>query len=56
MSGGTWVSIIALLGWLILALGAYRSRRINGRKTLTMALTWGAIFLAVAFFFTLVGK
>ncbi len=56
MSGGSWVSIVALLGWLILALGAYRSRRIDGKKSLTMALTWGAIFLGVAFFFTLVGK
>ncbi len=48
-----WVSIIAMLGWLILVMGAYRSYRVNTAKTLRMALTWAAIFTGVAIFFTL---
>ena len=49
------VSIVALAGWLILAVSAYRSHRISGRKTLTYALIWGSIFLAVAMLFAAVG-
>ena len=56
MNGGSWVSIVALLGWLILALGAYRSHRIGAKKTVVLALIWGSLFLGVAFFFTLIGK
>lgn len=44
---GSWVSIVALLGWLILALSAMRAHRIDARKGLVMALAWGAIFLLV---------
>ena len=47
MSEAGWVSLIALAGWLILMLGAFRAHRIGGRKTLVMALVWGAIFLLV---------
>ena len=43
-----WVSIVALAGWLVLALGAYRAQRIGAGKTLVMALVWGAIFFLVA--------
>jgi hypothetical protein len=49
------VSIIAMAGWLILALSAYRSHRISGRKTLTYVLIWASIFLAVAFVFRAMG-
>jgi len=49
------VSIIALAGWLILALSAYRSHRLSGRKTLTFVLIWASIFLAVALLFAAVG-
>jgi hypothetical protein len=45
VSSASWVSLIALSGWLILMLGAFRARRLGSRKTLAMALTWGAIFL-----------
>jgi hypothetical protein len=44
---GSWVSLVALSGWLILMLGAFRSHRIGGRRMLTMALAWGSIFLLV---------
>ena len=50
------ISLIALLGWLVLAVGAFRSHRIGGRKMVTMGLTWAAIFVAVALVFHLVGR
>lgn len=49
------ISIVALLGWLVLALSAYRSHRVSGRKTLVMAATWGAIFLLLAGMIAAVG-
>ena len=49
-----WVSIIAMVGWLVLVLGAYRSYKVDTGKTIRMALTWAAIFAGVAVFFTLV--
>lgn len=49
------VSIVALAGWLILALSAYRSHQISGRKTLLYVLVWTSIFLAVALVFAAVG-
>ena len=49
------VSIVALAGWLILALSAYRSHRVSGRKTLTYILIWGSIFLAMAMVFAAAG-
>ena len=50
-----WVSIVALAGWLILMLGAYRSYRIDTSRTIRMALIWAAIFMGVAFLFSLIG-
>jgi len=49
------VSIIALAGWLVLALSAYRSHQISGRKTLMYVLVWSSIFLAVALVSAAVG-
>jgi hypothetical protein len=48
------VSLVALLGWLILMLGAYRSHRIGAGKTLRLALIWAALFAAITFIFTLI--
>ena len=48
------VSIVALAGWLILALSAYRSHQISGRKTLMYVLVWTSIFLTVALVFAAV--
>lgn len=48
MNAGSWTSLIALSGCLVLVLAAYRSQRIDGRKTLMMAVVWGTIFLVVA--------
>ena len=50
------ISLIALLGWLLLAVGAFRSHRIGGRKMVTMGLAWAAIFVAVALVFHLVSR
>lgn len=47
------ISIIALLGWLVLAASAYRSYQMNWSETLRMALIWAAIFAGVTFVFTL---
>lgn len=56
MMGGPWISIIAMIGWLILALGALRAHRVDAKKGLVMALMWGAIFLlAVAVFGGIMG-
>ncbi|AKH41607.1 hypothetical protein FHS61_002095 [Altererythrobacter atlanticus] len=42
-----WLSLIALLGWLILAVSAFRAQRLGAKKMVVMALAWGAIFLLV---------
>lgn len=54
MGEAQWLSAIAMIGWLILVAGAYRSYRVDTGKTIRMALTWAAIFTGVAIFFTLV--
>tara|TARA_B100001057_G_C22462456_1_gene799403 strand:+ start:435 stop:602 length:168 start_codon:yes stop_codon:yes gene_type:complete len=54
MTDASLVSMVALVGWLILALGAYRSHQVNLSKTIRMALIWGCIFTGMAFFFSLV--
>ena len=44
------VSIISLVGFLILAVGALRTHRLDLRRTLIMAGAWVAIFgIAVLF-------
>jgi hypothetical protein len=50
-----WVSVVALLGWLILAGSALRARQLSASKTVIYALTWSAIFFAVAAVFTALG-
>ena len=49
-----WVSIIAMLGWLVLVAGAYRSHQVNMGKTIRMALIWASIFVGVALIFSLI--
>lgn len=56
MTGLGWVSLIALTGWLVLALSAFRAHRVGAKKALTMALTWGTIFLLVMAIFAAVGR
>jgi hypothetical protein len=51
----SWISLIALLGWLVLALSAFRSHRIDTRKALMMALAWATVFLLVAGVFVAIG-
>ena len=52
----TWLSLVALAGWLVLAFSALRARRLNARKTVVYALMWGAIFMAVAAVFAAIGR
>jgi hypothetical protein len=49
-----WVSIVALLGWLILAASAYRAKQVGAGKTIVMALAWVSIFFLVAAVFSAV--
>ena len=49
------VRIVSLVGFLILALGALASHRLNWGKALRMGLIWAAIFLGIALFFSIVG-
>lgn len=51
----SWVSIVALLGWLVLAASALRARQLNAGRAITYALIWGAIFLAATALFTAIG-
>ena len=48
MSGDGWVSLIALAGWLVLALSSYRAQRVGAGRTVVMALAWASIFFLVA--------
>ncbi|MBT2133758.1 hypothetical protein KK137_05370 [Croceibacterium sp. LX-88] len=56
MNAYAWVSMIALVGWLVLAAGSYRAHRIGAKKTIVMALAWGSIVLLVAAFFSAIGR
>jgi hypothetical protein len=49
-----WVSIIALLAWLFLALGSYRAHRVGAKRTVVMALAWVSLFFLVAAVFSAV--
>src|SRR5690606_23838740 len=50
-----WVSIVALAGWLVLALSAYRAHRVGAKATVVMGLAWVAIFFLVAAVFGAIG-
>jgi len=56
MTSTPWVSVVALVGWLVLALAAFRARRVGARKTVVMALGWVAIFLLAAAIFSYVRR
>ncbi len=49
------VSLIAMIGWLVLVLGAYRAHRVGMQRTVVMALVWGSVFLFVTMIFTVIG-
>jgi hypothetical protein len=56
MNSMAWVSLIAVLGWLVLSVSALRAHRIGARQAVTMALAWLAAFaLATAVFTVLTG-
>lgn len=54
MSEGQIVSLVAMLGWLILAGSALASYRLNWSGALRMGLTWFAIFVGLFVLFDLV--
>jgi len=47
MSEGALISIVAMVGWLILAGSALASYRLSWGKTVKIALTWLAIFVGL---------
>jgi hypothetical protein len=49
------VSLVSLVGWLILVLGAYRAHRVGMQRTIVMILIWGAILLFLTMVFTAIG-
>ena len=51
MMAPTWVSVVALIGWLVLSISALRARQLNAQKTVVYALIWAAIFFAAAAIF-----
>ena len=55
MNAYAWVSLIALTGWLVLALSGYRAYRVGARKTLLMVTAWVGLFLLVTGFFVMFG-
>lgn len=48
------VQIVALVGWLVLAVGAFASYKLSWGKAARMALTWLGIFLGIYVLFSLV--
>ncbi len=48
-----WVQLIALGGWLILAVSAFASYRLNWSHAVRLALIWAGIFLAVGLLFSM---
>ncbi len=56
MTPAPWVSIVALLGWLVLTLAALRARHVGARQAVTMGLGWLAIFLLVAAAFSYIRR
>jgi len=49
-----WVSIVALLAWLALAVGSFRAYRVGAKKTVVMALGWISIFFLAAAVFAVI--
>ncbi|MFZ9395248.1 MAG: hypothetical protein ACO25F_04195 [Erythrobacter sp.] len=49
------VQIVSLVGFLILAISALASHKLDSAKALRMGLMWAAIFLGVALLFSIVG-
>jgi hypothetical protein len=56
MTGDRWVSLIALAAWLILAVSAWRSRRVSAQRTLQMGTLWLGLFLVVVLVFRMIGQ
>lgn len=44
MNEGAWISIVAMLGWLVLAGSALASFKLGWSKIAQLALVWFAIF------------
>lgn len=46
------IQIVALIGWLVLAVSAYASLRLDWKQSVRMALIWITIFGGVALVFS----
>lgn len=47
--------MVSLIGWLAVAAAAYASFRFDWKKSVRMALVWIAIFVGIAFLFSVIG-
>jgi hypothetical protein len=56
MTSYDWVSLIAVTGWLVLAVGAVRAHRVGARKVVIWSLAWLAIFALVTAVFATAGR
>ncbi len=54
MNENSIIQIVALVGWLVLAIGAFASFRLSWREGLRMALVWAAIFTGAALLISLI--
>ena len=48
------VQMVALIGWLVLAISAFASFRLNWKTSLRHALIWAVIITALLLFITMV--
>lgn len=55
MNGLQTVGVLALVGWLILALAGLRGHGLNWSKTTRLAMIWVGIFVIVTLFISIVG-
>lgn len=54
MNDGAIVQIIALIAWLVLAIVAYASLKLEWKTTVRYLFVWGAIFAATTLIISLV--
>ncbi|WP_336977200.1 hypothetical protein [Altererythrobacter fulvus] len=52
---GSWVSVVALLAWLVLAVSAYSGFRFGWRKNMVLALVWATVFTSMTLIITWMG-
>jgi hypothetical protein len=52
MSEYQWVSVVALLAWLLVGIFSFQGRGVSTSGVLRMVVVWSGIFVVVALAFT----